>query len=265
VAAAQLPLHHTFHQSQLRINPVIHGPPRPKMMRAANHTFAPQPHGDQWLQRAVAVNRSNCFYAYQHYVGTDHWHASPTALVATMAAVAGHGREAFVAVAGLGFAAPRKELVRRLEEALATTSLEQFDVAVVDCDEATFGPGTGDFDVLNDVLETLEALCDEGVLQSYGLSMNLPPYCYHTPPLRRCGTSIHILRPVTHILTYPTQCSPFFFHGQHWGPLHGARLPRIRRRRGGPPPRRPRALPHRPVARDTRLVPHARPQVRLAA
>ena len=188
VAAANLPLHHTFHQSQLCINPVIHGPPRPKLLLPVSEsasTFAPQPSGDQWLQRAVAVNRSNCFYVYQHHVGTDHWHASPAALASAMAAVAGHGRGAYVAIAGLGFAAPRGELLRRLEEALAATALEQLDIAVVDCDEATFGAGSGDFDVLNDALETLEALCREGVLQSYGLSMDLPPYCHHTPPARR--------------------------------------------------------------------------------
>jgi hypothetical protein len=31
-------------------------------------------------------------------------------------------------------------------------------------------------------MDVLDCISDQGIIQSYGIQMNFPPYCYHTPP-----------------------------------------------------------------------------------
>ena len=180
VAAAKLPLYHKFNLSQLTINPLIHGPPRPTLKQQAINIDSLQ-FGDQLLIQAVH-QKANCLYIYKHYVGNDSWAVSPTTLSTIMGG--GKNRNSFVTVAGLGFATNRIQLLHRLDEALSKTSLECIDMAIIDCDSATFGGENSDFDLLNDSLEALESLCQEGRLQSYGLNISVPPYTHHTPPVR---------------------------------------------------------------------------------
>lgn len=188
VASAQLHLHHKFHVSGLSINPVIHGPPRPKLRMQPVPSLSVRPGlGDQLLTTAVQRNGINCLYVYNHYLDKTNWHASAATLASLMTSDHGHSRESFVAVAGLGYATSRTELFRRLEEALTLTTLEYVDFAMIDCDTTTFCGENADFDVLNDSLEALEALSKDGVLQSYGLRVSVPPYSYHSPPVRSSG------------------------------------------------------------------------------
>ena len=181
VTTAKLPLYHKFHLSQLSINPLIHGPPRPTIVNQQTINLDSVRFGDQLLIQAVH-QKANCLYIYKHYVGNDSWAVSPTALSTIMAG--GKHRNNFVTIAGLGFATNRIQLIHRLDEALSKTSLECIDMAIIECDAATFGGENSDFDVLNDSLEALELLCQEGRLQSYGLNISVPPYTHHTPPIR---------------------------------------------------------------------------------
>eukprot|EP00596_Hydrurales_sp_CCMP1899_P006914 CAMPEP_0119038428 /NCGR_PEP_ID=MMETSP1177-20130426/7369_1 /TAXON_ID=2985 /ORGANISM="Ochromonas sp, Strain CCMP1899" /LENGTH=400 /DNA_ID=CAMNT_0007001023 /DNA_START=526 /DNA_END=1728 /DNA_ORIENTATION=- len=94
-------------------------------------------------------------------------------------------RECMVTVAGLGTAGGPQETIKRVKDACENTGLEYIDFAIVECDEATFtGP---QFEVLNETIDTLEQMCEQGVLQSYGLNVNVPPYNYHTPAIRTTG------------------------------------------------------------------------------
>ena len=198
VKAAKLPLYHKFHLSQLSINPLIHGPPRPTLNQQAINPDSFQS-GDRWLTKAVH-QKVNCLYVYKHYVGNDCWAVSPTTLSTIM--TGGKNRNSFVTVAGLGFATNRVQLVHRLDEALSRTSLEYIDMAIIECDSATFGGENSDFDLLNDSLEALESLCQEGRLQSYGLNISVPPYTHHTPPIRSSSAlSMVSTPPISHSLS----------------------------------------------------------------
>jgi hypothetical protein len=92
----------------------------------------------------------------------------------------------------LGLAASPEVLIKRLTQACKTTGLEFIDFAIVECDESTFRGDDGK-NILEDTVACLEQLCEEGIIQSYGLNISVSPYNYHTPAIK--SSSLHAMSP----------------------------------------------------------------------
>lgn len=124
VEDSKLPLHHMFTKSNLKINPIIHGPPL-----APNVLLSQR---DQYLETAVKYNRSNCFYVYSEnsceHINGELWHyrKMENLLKKTQAK-----RENFVLMANLGLCSP-EPLGKRIREAAEMCDVSNLDFVVVE-------------------------------------------------------------------------------------------------------------------------------------
>ena len=181
VARSRLTLHHRLELSQLYINPVIHGPPVPGTMN--------QEESDMCLAQALLRNKSNGLFVY-NYGSAGAWAAG--ALRETLQA-GKLNRSEIVAFAGLGKTPqPALDIPSRLEEARAMSGLEHLDVALVEFDDASF---ERDPLCLDAAIAALESACLAGQLSSYGLQVDVTPYCHHTPA-PRLKNSLAMIPPI---------------------------------------------------------------------
>ena len=186
-----LSLHHCLEKAQLFINPIIHGPPQQGSMS--------QEESEVCFAKALLRNRSNCLYIYNHYdckegqedEEGDRWAIGESSLQEILEA-GGVKRASLVTVAGLGRTTSRAQISRRLREASALTGIEEIDLAVVDFDDDSFSRNPN---CVDEALEELEGLCKLGLLQSYGLRIDVAPYRYHTPS-PRLSSSLAMIPPI---------------------------------------------------------------------
>lgn len=67
VEAFKLPLYHCFSFSGLRVNPIVHGPPLYLHDPEIGPLLASEK-ADEYMERALLRNGSNCVYVYNHYM-----------------------------------------------------------------------------------------------------------------------------------------------------------------------------------------------------
>jgi hypothetical protein len=192
-----LSMHHRLEKSGLFINPVIHGPPRPH----AGHDNA---YVEALMKKAVVKNASNCITVYHQNVADDKvWHA--TGLAQLLSVNNGPHRAEIVTIANIGRAKNRMDILKHLSDACKLTELEYIDLAIFEVthhgsicyhklqelslvNEIFSTVCQINEDVMNnhghlvaESIETLELLCAEGKLQSFGTRISVAPYLYHAP------------------------------------------------------------------------------------
>lgn len=185
ISESGLPLSHTFSKSGLVINPIIHGPPRLiyddelKKKRLLHTDMA-----DDQLAYAIIEHLCNCVYVYNYYSDIDTvWSSKMVSKLVKEYDML--PRESIVTVAGLGRVASRDIMVGRLEEAYQATGLQNIDMVMIECDSDTFNKHN---DSLNHIVELLDAMVTAGNLKTYGIYVNVEPYCYHNPAIRETGS-----------------------------------------------------------------------------
>ncbi len=210
--SAGLPIQHRFKQSRLCISPVIHGPPT---------RFLSAEEDVELLAHALVQNGSNCIYVYEHPSGTygTRQHAdaredtqnrvSPDTAwfqrsLKELLEACNIQREQIVTVAGLGSLSTRSSspkighsydkneagadvaslLTDRLATACQLTGLRRIDFAVIEVHDATIEKQVKRLD---EALDWLNAAVRAGVLQGYGVLIDVLPYTIHTPPQLKSG------------------------------------------------------------------------------
>ena len=205
VTNAGLPISHRFKQSQLCVSPVIHGPPI---------RFLPKEDDMELLAYALVENGSNCVYVYEHQSGSygvrQHKDSLRTGKrvpgntdwfqrgLKEVMDVANVDREQLVTIAGLG-SFPKNltssqglhgistVLKDRLASACRLTGLRRIDFAMIELHGHDI---ERQLNVLENALQWLDAAVRAGVLQGYGVLIDVLPYTVHTPPQTQTGPSI---------------------------------------------------------------------------
>ena len=108
-----------LNQSNLIINPIIHGSPR-------HFHVTDNDYYNTLAKRAILINRSNCLVVY------DNKRGKPWALDGLGSIITENNllRENIVTIANLGLAGSSYELYGRLADAVKLTGLQQIDIAL---------------------------------------------------------------------------------------------------------------------------------------
>ena len=182
-------LSHTFHKSNITINPLIHGPPPyTKDRRDVGHRNIADPQ----LVKVVIENNINCVYVYNNYsdIGKE-WHT--TIVPPMLKELDGYlDRKALVTVAGLGYIDDEKvNITEKYNEICQLTGLEHIDILTVDTSLSTF-VDTEKNEIFLKNIAIINDLCKKQQVHTYGLFTSFEPYCYHTPPFRESGRYQHL-------------------------------------------------------------------------
>jgi len=182
-------LSHTFHKSNLTINPLVHGPPPyTKDKKDIAHTNIADPQ----LVKVVIENHVNCVYVYNNYsdIGKE-WHSS--IIPPMLKELEGYiDRKALVTVAGLGYIDdPKVNIMEKYKEICQLTGLEHIDILTVDTTLSTF-VDTEKNNIFIKNIELINELCKSKQVYTHGLFTSFEPYCYHCPPFRESGRYQHL-------------------------------------------------------------------------
>ena len=169
-------LYHKFERSGLHIGPIVHGPPA---------RILPVELDVHCLAFALGKNGSNCIYVYDHETGiygsrqNRTWFQNGLAEVFDVCKVQ---RNEVVTIAGLGKIGPlmNDSIIRqRLSDACRFTHLQNIDLALIECDDASFDD---DMEGIVEAVASMEKLVKEGMILGYGVIASVRPYTRHTPP-----------------------------------------------------------------------------------
>lgn len=109
-----------LNQSNLTINPIIHGAPR-------HFNVTEKEYFTTLATRAVLINRSNCLVVYDHRRGRPWALSGLDTIIDPDNKIS---RENIVAIAHLGLAVSNFELYGRLSDACKQSGLQQIDIAI---------------------------------------------------------------------------------------------------------------------------------------
>lgn len=213
VKKSALPLHHKFAVSQLTISPIIHGPPSQQTLQEhSDKTYI-----EALTRRAVVKNRSNCIVVYQHNAEGEPFFSTNLHTLFTDPEN-NVSRDQVVIVANIGLATSRSEVLKRLSEACQHTGMEMVDIVMFEVSlsrRATpqpltkshiISPNTAPIELapfladlstfvqiteavneayIEETIASLQDLCLQGAIQSFGIQVAVAPYTYHKPAYER--------------------------------------------------------------------------------
>jgi len=200
VAKSRLPLFHSFSKSNLVVNPTIVGPPKGK--------DSDDPEANSAIRRCILVNGANCVVVSSYQPLKDGkmsmWFTSE---VARMVAENEVKREELVLMVDLGKIDTEEEIGERLALSMHMCCLEEIDAVMIKIDQRLFG----DPRQLNivDILQTLETFTGNEHLKFYGLHIDVPPYSYHTPPVRSISNQGYIPAELEETMHYDLEYADF--------------------------------------------------------
>lgn len=202
VNRSKLPLYHTFAKSRLVVNPMLIGAPK--------GIAGEDDEADEAIRQCVLSNRSNCIvvssYSLQPDGQTSMWFSAEVARMITEKVVK---REELVVIADLGKVSSEDEIGERLALSMHLSCMQEIDAVMVKVDSTMFDMHEPEKLNILDILEVLETFSGNEHLKFYGLHIDIPPYSYHTPPVRSISNHGYIPSELEEAIHYDLKYADF--------------------------------------------------------